>query len=206
VQAGACAVEPDFVAVLTGAATIDHQEIAVGFQHQQRVMPDSGPVIYALAAVGVKRTQFADKWRFIRCGDDDEPVMILHRDKGLRSQGVAFDHANGDGPGAGLSPENADQRLAAIGGHVYTGEIVKAFGGAFIDGHSLGAIGLDDVSEGRECFLREGGREQFQGVQGQSSCASVPKTLTRLTPPSGKIFRRIWVIGPRFSIAALSNA
>lgn len=204
-EAGAFAVEPDLIAVQARPAAVDHQEIAVGFQYQQRMMPDSGPVIYPLAAVGVKRTQFADKRRFIRCGDDDEPVMILHRDKGLRSQGVAFDHANGNGPRARLSAKNTDQRFAAIGRHVNTGEIVKPLGRAFIDGHSLGAIGLDDVSEGRECFLREGGREQLQRVQGQSSCASVPKTLTRLTPPSGKIFRRICVIGPRFSIAALSK-
>lgn len=133
-QAGTRAVEPNLVAVPTRPAAIDYQEIAVRFQHQQRVMPDSGPVIDPLAALGVKRTQFADKRRFIGCGNDNEPVVILHRDKGLRSEGVAFDHANGDGPRTGLSPENADQRFAAVGGYINTGEVVKPLGGPFIDG------------------------------------------------------------------------
>lgn len=157
-EAGTCAVEPDLVEVLARPTTVDHQKIAVGFQHQQRVMPHSGSVIDPLAALCVKRPQFADKRRFIRGGNDNEPVMILQRDKGLRSQGVAFDHANGDGPRAGLSPENADQRLAAVGGYINTGEIVKPLGGPFIDGEPLRTNGFDDVSEGREGLLRQGGR------------------------------------------------
>lgn len=122
-------------------------------------MPDAGPVINALASVGVKCPQLADKRRFIRCGDDNKPVMILHRDKCLRSQRVAFDHSNGDRLWARLPAENADYRLSAIGRHVNTGEIVKSLGGSFIDRKSLRASGLDDVSERREGFLGKRGGE-----------------------------------------------
>lgn len=169
-------------------------------------MPDTGPVINALATGGMECPQFADKRRFIRCGDNNKPVMVLHRDKGLRSQRMTFDHFNGDRLGTGLAPEDTDQQFAAVGGDVNTGEVVEPVGGSFVDRQALCAVRLDNVTKGCKGFLCERGREQFQRVQGQSSCANGPKILTRLTPPSGKIFRRICVMAPMSLIAAPSKS
>ena len=169
-------------------------------------MPDTGPVIYALTTRGVECTQFADKRTFIRCGDNNKPVMILHRDKCLRSQRMTFDHFNGDRLGTGLAPEDTDQRFTAVGGDVNTGEVVEPVGGSFVNRQALRAFRLDDVTKGCEGVFCERGREQFQRVQGQSSCANGQKTLTRLTPPSGKIFSRICVIGPIRLIADPSKS
>ncbi len=169
-------------------------------------MPDTGPVIYALTTGGVECTEFADKRNFIRCRDNDKPVMILHRDKGLRSQRMTFDHFNGDRLGTGLAPEDTDQRFTAVGGNVNTGEVVESVGGSFVDRQALCAVRLDNITKGCEGLLGERGREQFQRVQGQSSCANGPKIRTRLMPPSGKMLRRMCVMAPRSLIAAPSKS
>lgn len=119
---------------------------------------------------------------------------------------MAFNHADGYWPRAGLPAKDADQRVAALGGDIHTGEIVKALGRSLVDRQALRAGGLDHVAEGGEGFFRQGRREKLQRVQGQSSCASCPNILTRLTPPSGKIFRRICVIGPIWLIADPSKS
>jgi hypothetical protein len=119
---------------------------------------------------------------------------------------VTFDHADGYWPRTGLPAKDADQRAAVLGGDIHTGEVVKAFGRSLVDRQVLRAVCLDNVAEGSEGFFRQGGREELQRVQGQSSCASWPNILIRLTPPSGKIFSRICVIGPIRLIADPSKS
>lgn len=96
-------------------------------------MPDTGPVIYALAAMGVECPQLADMGCFTRSGDNDKPVVILHRDKRLGSQRVTFDHAYGNRLWPWLSSENTDNRFASLRGNVDTGEIVKSLCRSLID-------------------------------------------------------------------------
>ena len=67
---------------------------------------------------------------------------------------MAFDHAYGDGLRARLPAKDTYQRAAAPGGDVDTGKIVEALGRPLVDRQALCAIGLDDVAEGREGFLR----------------------------------------------------
>ena len=117
------------------------------------MMPDPGTVIHTLTAGRVECTQFALQRCVTGSGDDDKPVLVLHRNKGLRPQRVAFDHANGDWLGAGLSAKDAYQRIAAFGRDIHTGKIVKTLCRSFIDRQALCASCFNHISEGRERFF-----------------------------------------------------
>ena len=118
---------------------------------------------------------------------------------------MPFDHFYVNRVRAGLTAEDADKRRAAVGFNIDAGEIVEPVCRAFIDREMLRTVRFNNVAERGKGFPRQRCRKKFERIQDYSSAASCPKIRIRLMPPSGKIFRRIWVIGPISLIAPASN-
>jgi hypothetical protein len=66
---------------------------------------------------------------------------------------------------AGLAPENADQRCAAIGFDIDTCEIVEPVCRAFIDGEVLRTLRFNHVAERCKGFPRQRCRKKFERIQ-----------------------------------------
>lgn len=119
----------------------------IRFQYQQRVMPHAAMIVHTLAAGGAKRSQRADFGAFPGQSHNNEPVGVTERVKRLGAERVALDHFYVNRMRAGLAAEYADQRNAALGFDIDTGEIVEPVGRSLVDGEMPGADGFDDIPE-----------------------------------------------------------
>lgn len=82
-------VEIDGVAVVAGAAAVDHQEIRIPAHRQQRRVPGACTVVHTLARFGTKHFNLASieiaRWRH------DHPVRLLaERHESLAALGMAL--------------------------------------------------------------------------------------------------------------------
>ena len=115
-------------------------------------MPYVGSIVHALFSRCAERAQATGLGFLARIADDDQPRLVLHGNKGLRPQRVAFHHFDIDRPRAGLPSKDVDDGLAVICLDIDAGEIVKSFGGALVDFNAFGAGDLDDVAKRRKAF------------------------------------------------------
>ena len=198
-------VKPYLIAVFARSAAVDDQKFMVRPQDEQGVVPYAAVIVHALPSGGPEGAQRADIRIAVGRPDDDKPIGIAQRVKRLGAERMALHHFYVDRVRAGLTAEDADQGRAAIGFHIDTGEVVEAVCRAFIDREVLRAVRFDDVAERGKGFPRQRCREEVERIQSYSSAANWPKIRIRLMPPSGKILRRICVIGPISLIAPASK-
>ena len=115
-------------------------------------MPHAGSIIDALFSRCKECAQVNGFGFIARIADDDQPGLVLHGNKGLRPQRVAFHHFDIDRLRAGLPSKDVDDGLAVIRLDINAGEIVKSFGRPLIDFNAFGAGDLDDVAKRRKAF------------------------------------------------------
>ena len=148
-------VEGHFPKVDPLAAAVDNHELMVGDEHDQGVMPSAAGIIDPLAPAGAEGAQGVRPARVRSGGDDDDPGVVLQRQKRLGAQRVALHHRKTQRGRARLTSKNVDERPSALGGDIDAGKIMETLGKAGIDGEVLAAVGLDDIAEGSEAFARQ---------------------------------------------------
>src|SRR6218665_1851845 len=82
--------EEMFITVVAGAGAVDHQEVVLGGQAQQRVVPYAFAVVDALATIAEKGPHLVALRLLGGRRDDDQERLATQRHEGLAAQWVPF--------------------------------------------------------------------------------------------------------------------
>ena len=131
----------DFVAVMTGTATVDDQKVANSIKRQQRVMPDTGGVIDPLVTTSEEDAEVFCRRRLTGRRYDDQIRSAGHRHESLAALGGALHHLDRKGQLPRLAAEDRDNDLAVrtrldfcqvvvtLGVATVDREMIRRFGG-----------------------------------------------------------------------------
>ena len=121
------------VQIVVRTTPVDDQEIAVGLQYQQRMVPDAASLVHTLRLGRGKGLQASKIAGIFARRHDRQLFTILQRIKSLTSRPVPLPQVQRRWHRARLAPEDVDQRRAALGGDIRCGQIAMPYGEALVD-------------------------------------------------------------------------